>query len=121
MLRGKFNLGKRPRGIAFRLVPAEGKPSVPVVRYDAFDVPFEADDFPARERGPRRRATDRAADFLRGLFTRRQAIASADLHALAAAAGLSWRSVGRALSAAAVEAFKEGRGWSYRVGGGPGR
>lgn len=113
----KFNLGKWPPGVVFRLVGAAGRPSVPVVRYDAFDLSISADNEVGRTSASRAGAVDRAVGFLRQLFARRETITSAELFALATAAGVSWRTIARAQAAAGVEAFKVGRGWAYRLAG----
>ncbi|MDB5290044.1 MAG: hypothetical protein JWL69_1285 [Phycisphaerales bacterium] len=113
----KFNLGRQPWGIAFSLVSHKKRSSLPVIRYDAFDVDLTADDALAPSSGKRQPAGERAEWFLRSLFAGRAKIASSELFVLAEAAGVSKRTIARAIGHCGIETFKDGRKWAYRPAG----
>jgi putative DNA primase/helicase len=115
MIPTKANLVRRPLAIAFTVTSAVGRRGVPVIKYDRFDVDLTADDA-LRATASERRGTVQvnAANFLRRLLQGQEPLPSARVFALAAAAGLSRRSVERAEQALPVLSFKSGNRWFKR-------
>ena len=117
----KFNLGRRPKSIGYRIKEAgqgRGRPRQPVLEYDAFDLDTSAEELLMPPDRPKDSAPSAEAAALRWVgetFALRRTIAAAELKRRAAEAGVSWRAVERVKAEAGLRAFKPGKGWAYTI------